>query len=232
MSLDGPREIHDRIRRIPGAYDRLANGVTALRAVDPGFPISGRCVLQRINFRALAGTIRSARAIGLDRISFLAADTSSTAFNRPDGWDESRVSDVALTREEVAELEGVIEAVTRDLAPDFRDGFIAESPERLRALARYFAALNGDADFPANRCNAPWVSAVVEADGTVRPCFFHRPLGTLRDAPLDEVLNSDGAVAFRRGLDVASDPICRRCVCTLSIDPNAVALPGRGSDDR
>lgn len=227
VSLDGPREIHDRIRRIPGAYDRLAAGVAALRAADPGFPISARCVLQKINFRALAGTIRSARAIGLDRISFLAADTSSTAFNRPDGWDESRVSDVALNHEEVAELGQVVEAVTRDCSVEFVSGFVTESPERLRALVRYFAALNGDADFPANRCNAPWVSAVVEADGTVRPCFFHRPLGTLHDAPLDEVLNSDGAVAFRRGLDVASDPICRRCVCTLWLDADRLSLPGR-----
>lgn len=225
VSLDGPREIHDRIRRIPGAYDRLAAGVASLHAADPGLPISGRCVLQRINFRALAGTIRAARAIGLDRISFLAADTSSTAFNRPDGWDESRVSEVALNRAEVAEAEQVVEAVTGACSVELGSGFVTESPERLRSLVRYFVALSGDADFPANRCNAPWVSAVVEADGTVRPCFFHRAYGSLHQAPLDEVLNSDGAVGFRRGLDVASDPICRRCVCTLWLDPKRPNLP-------
>src|SRR3712207_8082535 len=30
VSLDGPREIHDQIRRIPRAFDRLAEGVAAL----------------------------------------------------------------------------------------------------------------------------------------------------------------------------------------------------------
>lgn len=231
VSLDGPREIHDRIRRIPGAFDRLAAGVAALRAADPGFPISGRCVLQKMNFRALPEIIREARTIGLDRISFLAADTSSTAFNRPQGWSDQRVTEVALDRAEVRELANVVADTARELAASFSSGFVTESPERLRALARYFAALNGDAGFPANACNAPWVSAVVEADGCVRPCFFHRTLGNIHDGPLDEILNSGDAIGFRRRLDVATDPICRRCVCTLSIDPKRLALPGRRSDD-
>jgi MoaA/NifB/PqqE/SkfB family radical SAM enzyme len=232
VSLDGPGEIHDQIRRIPGAYDRLAAGVAAVRTADPGFPVSGRCVLQKRNFRALPEIIGTARAIGLDRISFLAADTSSTAFNRPVGWDESRVADVALNREEVVEAEQLVEAVTSACSVEFASGFVTESPERLRALVRYFAALNGDADFPANRCNAPWVSAVVEADGAVRPCFFHRILGNIHDAPLDEIVNSDGAVGFRRNLDVASDPICRRCVCTLWLEAGRLNLPGRGRAGR
>jgi MoaA/NifB/PqqE/SkfB family radical SAM enzyme len=232
VSLDGPREIHDRIRRIPGAYDRLAAGVAALRAADPGFPISGRCVLQKLNFRALPEIIRTARAIGLDRISFLAADTSSTAFNRPEGWDESRVSEVALNREEVAEAEQVVATTTRELAADFGSGYVAESPERLRELIRHYAAVNGEGRFPVNRCNAPWVSAVVEADGTVRPCFFHRALGNTHEAPLDEIVNSDAAVGFRRGLDVSSDPICRRCVCTLWLDPKQPMTPRRARPPR
>jgi len=232
VSLDGPREIHDRIRRVPSAFDRLATGVAALRAAAPGFPVSGRCVLQKINFRALPEIIRTARDIGLDRISFLAADTSSTAFNRPAGWDESRVAGVALSREEVAEFKQVVAATTREFSGEFDRGSVAESPSRLRALVRYFAALNGDADFPANRCNAPWVSAVVEADGTVRPCFFHRAYGSLHRAPLDEVLNSDAAVGFRRGLDVAADPICRRCVCTLWLEPKRPIAPRRARTSR
>ena len=32
-------------------------------------------------------------------------------------------------------------------------------------IGRYFLALHGRADFAPRRCNAPWVSAVVEADG-------------------------------------------------------------------
>jgi len=110
------------------------------------------------------------------------------------------------------------EASTRDPGPDL--GRIAESAEKLhRRLYLYFAALlKGGGDFPAIECNAPWVSSVVEADGTVRPCFFQPPLGNLRDGrSFTEILNGPAAVAWRRGLDMERDAICRRCVCSLSL---------------
>ncbi|HYM11884.1 MAG TPA: SPASM domain-containing protein, partial [Bryobacterales bacterium] len=76
----------------------------------------------------------------------------------------------------------------------------------------------------APRCNAPWVSAVVESDGTVRPCFFHQPVGSVRGRGLREVLNSPQAVEFRRSLDVSTNPICRRCVCSLYREPAAASI--------
>jgi radical SAM protein with 4Fe4S-binding SPASM domain len=66
------------------------------------------------------------------------------------------------------------------------------------------------------QCNAPWVSAVVEADGAVRPCFFHPAVGNVRERSLRQILEGE-MVAFRRGLDVGRDAICGRCVCTLRI---------------
>jgi len=225
VSLDGPRAVHDAIRRVPGAFERLAEGVAALRAGSPAFPVSARCVVQKRNFHHLEETIRCARDLGLDRVSFLAADTASTAFNRPDGWAPERVAEVALDRAEVAAFAEVVERTALACADDFRDGFVAESPDRLRALVRHYSAVIGDAQPEPRRCNAPWVSAVVEADGAVRPCFFHPPFGSLHDGPLDEVLTSDRAVDFRRGLDVATDPVCRTCVCTLWLSPGRRSRP-------
>jgi len=219
VSLDGPAETHDAIRRIPHAFTQLADGVAALREHAPGFRVTGRCVIQRRNFRELPEIIDAARSIGLDRISFLAADVSTDAFNRAEPWSAEQVSDVALDRDQAREFADVVERTLAERAADVRSGFVAESPEQMRRLARYFAALHGDGEHVAPRCNAPWVSTVVEADGTVRPCFFHPPLGNLRDAPLDAVLNAPAAVAFRRGLRVDRDPICRRCVCSLHLPP-------------
>ncbi len=70
----------------------------------------------------------------------------------------------------------------------------------------------------APRCNAPWVSAVLEANGDVRPCFFHPPIGNTASATLAEVLNGPQAIAFREALEVPANPICRRCVCSLYVD--------------
>jgi radical SAM protein with 4Fe4S-binding SPASM domain len=65
-------------------------------------------------------------------------------------------------------------------------------------------------------CNAPWVSAVVEVDGSVRPCFFHRKVGSTMSHSLEDAVNSDEAQQFRSALNIAEDPTCRRCVCSLN----------------
>jgi len=217
VSIDGSREIHNAIRRVPRAFERLAEGIAALREQRSGYPVSARCVLQRTNFRDLPHIIDAAHEIGLQRISFMSADVSSTAFNRPEPWQEPRVSEVALDPSESAEFAALVEEVIQRYTADFESHFISESPPKLRRLPRYYAALNGLGELPETVCNAPWVSSVVEADGTVRPCFFHKPLGNIHTQPLEQILNSPEAVAFRRDLDVTTNPTCKVCVCTLSL---------------
>ena len=224
VSLDGSPAVHDQIRGVPRAFDRLAEGVRELRRLSPDFPIRARCVVQRRNFFDLPNVVDTARQLSLDQISFLAADVSSEAFNRPRPWDAERIDDVALSPAETAEFERIVEQVIKDQANSFTSRFIAESPEKLRRLPRYYRALNREGDFPRTICNAPWVSAVIEADGVVRPCFFHPALGNIHERPLEAILNSDEAVAFRRQLDVERDPICRKCVCTLQLGPRS-AVP-------
>ena len=217
VSIDGSQQIHNAVRRVPRAFERLADGIASLRQAQPGYPVSARCVLQRTNFRDLPNIIEAAHAIGLSRISFMSADVSSTAFNRPDPWQEPRVAEVALDPHEADEFAAVVEDVIQRFATDFDSRFISESPDKLRRLPRYYAALHAMGDLPETICNAPWVSSVVEADGTVRPCFFHKSLGNIHEQPLDQILNSPGAVEFRRELDVKTNPVCRVCVCTLSL---------------
>jgi Fe-coproporphyrin III synthase len=217
VSIDGSRDTHNAIRRVPRAFERLAEGIAALREQRAGYPVSARCVLQRTNFRDLPNIIDAAHEIGLNRISFMSADVSSTAFNRPEPWQEPRVSEVALDPAETQEFGVLVEEVIQRYSTDFDSHFISESPAKLRRLPRYYAALNGLGELPETVCNAPWVSSVVEADGTVRPCFFHKPLGNIHAQPLEEILNSPEAVAFRRDLDVTTNPICKACVCTLSL---------------
>lgn len=208
VSLDGPEATHDRIRGIEGAYRATADGIAALRKARPGFPVSARSVVQKGNFRQMSNTVAAARSLGFDHISFLAADLSSTAFNRPEGWEAERVDEVGLSDSETDELASVIEAVIAYHA----DGFVRESPARLRRIVAHYR----NTPAPVS-CNAPWVSAVVEADGTVRPCFFHAPIGNLAEGSLAEIVNSPKARAFRGALDMRRDPVCRNCVCTLKL---------------
>jgi len=222
VSLDGPREVHDRIRRIPSAFDRLARGVAALRRLRPEIVVRGRSTVQKANYRCLRETVRAAKAIGLNSISFLAVDVSSEAFNRPQGWTAETQSSVALDSSEVRGLEAEVEAMIEEYADEIAAGYVVESAEKLRRIARHFRAHLNEVAPVAPRCNAPWVSAVIEADGTVRPCFFHRALGNIHEKLLPEILNGYQALEFRRTLDIRTNPVCRRCVCSLYLPPDDV----------
>ncbi len=214
VSLDGPAEIHDRIRRVPGAFEKLARGVMTLRSLREDFPVSGRCTVQRINHAHLRATVAAAHAIDLTGISFLAADLTSDAFNRAGVSLTDRQSRTSLTAEQLPAIEAAVELV---IASGECGGFVAESPQKLRRIVQHFRAHLGHTERIAPVCNAPWVSVFVEADGVVRPCFFHPPIGKVDGATsLADVVNGHAAVAFRAGLDVASDSTCRRCVCSLN----------------
>jgi Fe-coproporphyrin III synthase len=215
VSIDGPQEIHDGIRRIKGAFDLIGQGVAAVRALKPDMRITCRSTVQKANHRHLDATVAAAKALRFDSISFLAADLTSEAFNRPLIWPGERQSEIALTASEVAALHDDIERLIVEHAYDIRDRFIAESPAKLRRIARRFREHLGQIAPESPLCNAPWVSAVVEVDGSVRPCFFHRPVGNVTSSTLEEVVNGEAAQRFRKSLNVAENPTCQRCVCSL-----------------
>lgn len=218
VSLDGPESIHDQIRGVTGAYRKLRDGVTALRTARPGFRVTARCVVQKANFASLRQTVRAARDIGLGQISFLAADVTSEAFNRLGGLPDDRTAAVALSPDDLRGLATELALMESELADEFSRGFIAETPAKLRnRVLRHYGALIGEGSFAPVTCSAPWVSCVIESNGDVRPCFFHAPIGNVRKAgSLERVLNSPVGIAFRRDLDVRTDPTCVRCVCSLS----------------
>ena len=216
VSLDGPREIHDRIRRVPGGFELIRRGIGSVRRMRPEMRISARSTVQKANHAHLCETVMAAQSLELNGISFLAADLTSEAFNRDNSWSEARQSEVGLSPEEVDMLSFEVDTLISEFADEIRTGFVAESPEKLRRIVKHFRAhLRLEPDV-APMCNAPWVSAVLETDGNVRPCFFHEAIGNLREGNLEQVLNSKKARAFRADLNVAENPICRRCVCSLN----------------
>ncbi len=213
VSLDGPPHIHDRIRRVPGAFAQLERGVEAIHDLNSDYRISARCTIQRSNYSWPSETARHAKRLGLTSISFLAADLTSEAFNRFQPWEAYRQAQVALTLDEVWTLQKELEIVDREWRGS---GFVAENAEKLRRISDHFRAHLGLCRLQAPRCNAPWVSAVVEANGTVRPCFFHPPIGSLKSHSLLQVVNGFEAQQFRGALDVPTNPVCARCVCSLN----------------
>ncbi len=215
ISLDGPEKVHNSIRNIPGAYVKIKKGVEAVRHYRPDINIGARCTIQKQNYRYIGDTVDAARELGMNTISFLAADVKAEVFGRTSDWKDNGI---ALTGTELSELEDILQQFFINYKNDFDSGFIVEDRNKLQTkLLDYYHALSTDRNFPGVDCNAPWVSAVVETNGKVRPCFFHKPYDeALDNKSVNEIINSDTAKKWRKELDVKTNDICRSCVCSLS----------------
>jgi MoaA/NifB/PqqE/SkfB family radical SAM enzyme len=167
--------------------------------------------------------IAKAREMELNQISFLAADVTSHTFNRNRAGslprsdaDDTAPDALLLRRDEVVELAHIVESVIRTHERELAEHKVVPGPDGLRRLVQYYRAHLGLSPFPTVDCNAPWTSVVIEADGSVRPCFFHPAVGNIRERSLAQIL-ATAMPEFRRALDVAANPTCQRCVCTLKV---------------
>jgi MoaA/NifB/PqqE/SkfB family radical SAM enzyme len=212
VSLDASTApLYEAIRGVD-ALAIVKRGIARLRQLAPSVPVTVRATLHRANFRELPRLVDLARTLGVDGISFLPADVSSSAFGRERTPNPAAL---VLDSDDVEEFRAVVDRTIVAYRSDLESGFVAESAEKLRRIPQYYAALAGDGPFPPVRCNAPWVSVVVEANGMVRPCFFHAPVGDLRKTPLAAILHTS-LPAFRRTLNVEESPVCEQCVCSIN----------------
>jgi MoaA/NifB/PqqE/SkfB family radical SAM enzyme len=201
VSFDAPdRKSYEQIRGVDG-FDRLVRSMTVLNSLSPRPKIVARCTLQRANVGRLPELVSTARDLGFDTISFLGVDLSSSAFSR-DLHGVPDYTGIQPTRDDLIQMQDGIESLQR-----MAGGFIEGGSAKLERINRYFRALLGDDEFPEVRCNAPWVSTVIETTGVIRGCFFHPVIGDFHN------INGETAAHFRRSLNVSTNATCRRCVC-------------------
>ncbi|HEU5134691.1 MAG TPA: radical SAM/SPASM domain-containing protein [Steroidobacteraceae bacterium] len=218
VSLDGTcAETYAAIRGLD-AFEKVCAGIRAVAAA--GVPAGLRVTVQRANYREMPRFVTLARELGAAQVSFLAVDVSNPhAFAREEGFSH----ELALRQTDLAELDVLLDALERDHAADFRSGFIAESPAKLRRLRDYFAALHGSGAFPPVRCNAPEFSAVIGADGRVAPCFFIPAPAAAPASGLRAALDSEPMVELRRAIRAGERRECERCVCSMWRSPGELA---------
>lgn len=219
VSLDGPPAVHDEVRGMKGSFERLAAGLAALRSSGRTVTVTARCTVQRRNHRHLRRVVETALALEINCVSFFAVDVSGRAFSRRGHLDRGRASELLLDESDLAALQEEIDHLEEGWTPAFACRYIAESPAELRRrLVSYFGALLGLQELVPEVCNAPWGSAVIDAEGTVRPCFFHEPYGSLGPShDLSTLVNMPAAVRWRDALRVQEDPVCRWCVCRMNV---------------
>src|SRR5262249_51171376 len=203
------------------AFDNVCAGIEA--CADVGLQAGIRVTVQRANYRQLPQLVDLARQLRARQISFLAVDVANPhAFGRSDDFQNT----LALGTGDLVELARILSTLEQDYAADFRSGFIAETPQKLQRIRQYFAAVCSVAAYPPVRCNAPEVSAVIDAHGRVSPCFFiPGPADAAWRNDLGEALNADSMVGLRRDIRAGARSECLRCVCSLWRDPDSLVAP-------
>ncbi|HKE00824.1 MAG TPA: radical SAM protein, partial [Planctomycetota bacterium] len=179
VSFDGPREIHDRIRAVPGGFDRSIETLAALRA------------LQKRRANLGVGVIFTVTAENQDGaaefVTWLRRELrpDNVTINLARGGPR----DLALLKVDPAKYRAAVEAKTRDLRdgslPYFRFPMARVAAARdLVMYERIEGHARGDGDY--RPCLAGRLSAVVYEDGRVAPCeILPDDFGNLRDVDFD-----------------------------------------------
>lgn len=219
LSLDGPNaEVHDEVRGL-ACFHLLGPTVAALKQYRPELPVYARSTVCRANCRYVDDTALAAVKLGFWGISFLAADTTTgSAFARDSATGPRNNVMQVPVGSALWDLKRAVESLQSLRNNMLPPGFLRDSPETLQRIVDLFCAAVGYGSVSAPRCNAPWVSAFVEANGDVKPCFFHPAVGNLHEQPFEQIVRGPKLAAFLDGLDIQRDPTCRRCVCWLHLD--------------
>jgi MoaA/NifB/PqqE/SkfB family radical SAM enzyme len=221
VSLDGAvAETHNSIRGV-NSFDLIIKGIQEAVRNHTAKEISIRTVVQKKNFKEIPHLVGLAKSLGVNRISFLAADVLSDSFGRTKQKSTLPNETISLSAEELKEFMVIIEQMFVNNKPEFESRFISESPEKMMHILQYFQALLGQHPFPENTCNAPMVSAVITANGNLQPCFFLPSFGNIRNESFLSLINNEVITSTRKKVKEYTLKQCQECVCTLNVSSRA-----------
>lgn len=237
VSVDGPKDLHDRARGLKGTFERTTEGLRRLQAAAKrkGAPlrVGINTTVTHESLEALDTMVDVAEelgvdAIGLNHLMYSTPEEVAETVRLIGAPDASVIAtfvtpDPGLDVEQVREKVGALarKCRERNILFDFRP----KVHEPL--MDSYYtpgATLTG-------RCLYPFLHARVSFSGKVFFCPFIRvEVGDLTTSSLEEVWNGARYVEMRRRLlENGIFPVCRRC-CKVElsqqpvpIDPNLLA---------
>jgi MoaA/NifB/PqqE/SkfB family radical SAM enzyme len=176
VSLDGPPELHDRIRGLPGSWERAIATFRQLRELcSRKFSVYLGYTLQDANLDALDATMAAARqelgSLSIDEFHMNIAHVSGHYYanNAFSGIPEPDAARRVLGRISVARKRRLFDPVSM-------------LEHRYQKLARIYQQ-TGITPLP---CQAAGVSCFVDPGGNVYPCStFAVPIGSLRESGYD-----------------------------------------------
>ncbi len=231
VSIDGPEEVHDGIRGVPGSFRRTLEGVAALldarrSARTPGPLVSINCVISKPNLTRLPEMMPLAEGIGVDVLNYL-----HTIFDAPHNVEcHNRIFTEEWARavgfEIVTPSKPEGEYYETQIGPEDMP-FLYELMERVQArkgapmMVNFSPGLAREKLKPyyldlkhpfTNACKCLWTDMRILPDGSVMPCL-HVRAGNITRGSLTDVWNSPEMRNFRKIIAKGLFPGCARCCC-------------------
>jgi radical SAM protein with 4Fe4S-binding SPASM domain len=219
VSLDGPPDVHERIRNQGGLFQRLQNGLQALieakrinRSPLPAININA--VILRENYNTLPQVLKIVKDLGLNSCTFqifdpslrrsgIAPDENLNDEESPLGNVEEIDADSLRTcLNEIIE-EGEMQQVSVAFSP----------PLSVDEIVSYYGRIF---DLGGWRCHFPWQTTRVSPYGDVYPCLNYR-IGNAREHALKDLWNHERYIRFRRTL--AKKGIFSACIGCCKMFP-------------
>ena len=214
ISLDGPREIHEAIRGVPGCFEQTT---ATIRALAPYIPVTANCVLQDRNMDALDPLVDLCAELGVRKLKLemeriytperVRAAAAKADIDAADVPDTSRVRTRGYSAGSLREkLRGALRRADRAgiyvfLDPPYlMNNLEACCEDRVREL------------YPRCICHN-FRTAMIAPDGTLSHCLHIRKnLGNIAEASLASLWNAETAKRFRQQLlDGNLTPLCENC---------------------
>ena len=235
VSIDGPAEVHNRIRGRSDSFEKAAAGIRAvarwqkeLRAAVP-FQMAILPVTE-LNLDSIRPALEALRELPLDTINVglrwfvppsvgaeyerVMREEFGVAATSWKGFDFDGRSIVATRGRQMADLVKMLKGLRRRRFLDSSVGrpwtsFVPEVPAE--RVPEYFT--NFAETFGHSLCPVAWYFAQVEPDGDVTFCgdFPDYVIGNVRRQSFTEIWKGERAQKFRAKLAREPLPICARC---------------------
>lgn len=226
FSIDGPENIHDKIRNVPGTFSKMLSGIKNICALkEHGYNVPGISISTYLSAINQAYIVELAQLLYQCGVKNWGVGLSTYNSERLAGF----------TREilgiDNSNHQGSLEHIADDII--FIDKEALKKQRRdIRDLNRHYKM---DIYFPsekaidkydnpsfneAGRCFYPWARVVISPYGEVFPCInlamVGFSLGNIKDEPLSTIWNSQKFREFRGKLKARKLlPICSKC-CTIN----------------
>ena len=213
ISLDGPREIHESIRRVKGSYDKAVKTIKALSRI---VPVTVNLVIQDENLQFIPDMIDICAALQVKKVKIeMERIYSGERLSRAITETGLVSSDIPIASEERTRgygLETLRNVLSECLSRGRRSGMdvFIDPPYLMDNLkACYEGTLLTAKKFICHIMN----TATIAPNGDVLNCIhIRKPFGNILDASFEEIWNSEAANAFRRQLLKNNlTPLCENC---------------------